>query len=37
MVMVVDERTLEIGLEKAYVSFNSSAAKFLGNHGLQSS
>ena len=29
MVMVVDEATLETGLESAYVSFNNSAAAFL--------
>lgn len=37
MVMVVDERNLESGLESAYQSFNSSAASFLGSQGLQSS
>lgn len=37
MVMIVDERNLESGLETAYVSFNSSAARFLGSQGLQSS
>ena len=38
MVMVVDEATLETGLESAYVSFNNSAAAFLENNtGLDSS
>ncbi|KAK3908219.1 Transmembrane protein 161B [Frankliniella fusca] len=37
MIMVVDERNLESGLETAYQSFNSSAARFLGSQGLQSS
>lgn len=37
MIMVVDERNLESGLESAYQSFNSSAASFLGSQGLQSS
>ena len=38
MVMVVDEATLETGLEGAYVSFNNSAAAFLENNtGLDSS
>lgn len=37
MVMVVDERNLESGLETAYQSFNTSAARFLGSQGLQSS
>lgn len=36
MIMVVDERNLESGLETAYQSFNTSAARFLGNQGLQS-
>ena len=38
MVMLVDEATLETGLESAYVSFNNSAAAFLENNtGLDSS
>lgn len=38
MVMVVDESTLETGLESAYISFNNSAAAFLENNtGLDSS
>lgn len=37
MIMVVDERNLESGLETAYQSFNSSAARFLGSQGLESS
>ena len=38
MVLLVDERTLETGLDKAYISFNNSAASFLEkNTGLDSS
>lgn len=36
MILIVDEKTLEIGLDKAYVSFNESASKFLGEQGLSS-
>ena len=38
MVLLVDERTLETGLDSAYISFNNSAASFLEkNTGLDSS
>ncbi|XP_048507408.1 transmembrane protein 161B isoform X2 [Athalia rosae] len=37
MVLIIDENTLEIGLDKAYVSFNESASAFLDNQGLSSS
>ncbi|XP_014486820.1 PREDICTED: transmembrane protein 161B [Dinoponera quadriceps] len=36
MVLIVDEDKLEIGLEKAYTSFNHSASLFLDNQGLSS-
>lgn len=36
MVLIIDENTLEIGLDKAYVSFNQSASAFLDNQGLSS-
>lgn len=36
MVLIVDENKLEIGLEKAYTSFNHSASLFLDNQGLSS-
>lgn len=36
MVLIVDERTLEVGLETAYNSFNQSASKFLAQQGLSS-
>ncbi|XP_046740679.1 transmembrane protein 161B isoform X1 [Diprion similis] len=36
MVLIIDENTLEIDLEKAYVSFNQSASAFLDNQGLSS-
>ncbi|XP_077297825.1 transmembrane protein 161-like emei isoform X2 [Arctopsyche grandis] len=36
MIMIVDEQTLEVGLEKAYTSFNESASIFLNNQGLSS-
>ncbi|XP_054280443.1 transmembrane protein 161B [Macrosteles quadrilineatus] len=36
MILIVDERNLESGLETAYASFNQSAAEFLDNHGLDS-
>uniref|UniRef100_A0A1B6JMN0 Transmembrane protein 161B n=1 Tax=Homalodisca liturata TaxID=320908 RepID=A0A1B6JMN0_9HEMI len=36
MILIVDERNLETGLETAYSSFNESAAVFLENHGLDS-
>ncbi|XP_069703419.1 transmembrane protein 161B [Periplaneta americana] len=37
MVLIVDERNLELGLNKAYTSFNESAAAFLETQGLDSS
>ena len=38
MILLVDEATLETGLDKAYISFNNSAASFLEkNTGLDSS
>ncbi|KAH8339497.1 hypothetical protein KR074_010766, partial [Drosophila pseudoananassae] len=37
MVLIVDERILETGLEDAYTSFNASASKFLTEQGLPSS
>lgn len=36
IVLIVDENTLEIGLETAYKSFNESAAVYLEGHGLSS-
>nr|XP_023013091.1 transmembrane protein 161B [Leptinotarsa decemlineata] len=36
MVMIVDEKNLEVGLESAYTSFNQSAASFLEKQGLSS-
>ncbi|XP_011861929.1 PREDICTED: transmembrane protein 161B isoform X3 [Vollenhovia emeryi] len=36
MVLIVDENKLEIGLEKAYTSFNHSASRFLDTQGLSS-
>lgn len=36
IVLVFDEDKLEIGLEKAYTSFNHSASLFLDNQGLSS-
>lgn len=36
MILIVDEKNLEIGLDRAYVSFNDSASKFLGEQGLSS-
>ncbi|XP_043517829.1 transmembrane protein 161B [Frieseomelitta varia] len=36
MVLIVDENNLEIGLDKAYASFNHSASLFLDNQGLSS-
>ncbi|XP_015596246.1 transmembrane protein 161B isoform X2 [Cephus cinctus] len=36
MILIIDENTLEIGLEKAYTSFNHSASLFLDNQGLSS-
>ncbi|XP_014616470.1 PREDICTED: transmembrane protein 161B [Polistes canadensis] len=36
MVLIVDENNLEIGLDKAYTSFNHSASLFLDNQGLSS-
>ncbi|XP_044597495.1 transmembrane protein 161B-like [Cotesia glomerata] len=35
-VQIIDEKIIEIGLNKAYTSFNQSATKFLGEHGLSS-
>ncbi|XP_014300063.1 transmembrane protein 161B [Microplitis demolitor] len=35
-VLIVDDKILEIGLDKAYTSFNQSATKFLGEQGLSS-
>jgi len=37
MVLIVDESTLEVGLESAYNSFNQSASVFLSKQGLNSS
>ena len=37
MVLIVDEEKLELGLNKAYASFNQSAAAFLESQGLDSS
>ncbi|KAH8296695.1 hypothetical protein KR054_009916, partial [Drosophila jambulina] len=37
IVLIVDERILETGLEDAYASFNASASKFLTDQGLPSS
>ncbi|KAJ9596712.1 hypothetical protein L9F63_012254 [Diploptera punctata] len=37
MVLIVDENTLELGLNKAYTSFNQSAAAFLETQGIDSS
>ncbi|KAI8040287.1 hypothetical protein M5D96_006227 [Drosophila gunungcola] len=37
VVLIVDERILETGLEDAYASFNASASKFLTEQGLPSS
>ena len=36
MVLIIDENTLEIGLEKAYTSFNHSASIFLEKQGMSS-
>ncbi|XP_017779120.1 PREDICTED: transmembrane protein 161B [Nicrophorus vespilloides] len=36
MVLIVDENTLEVGLETAYSSFNQSASAFLNKQGLSS-
>ncbi|XP_076240581.1 transmembrane protein 161-like emei [Calliopsis andreniformis] len=36
MILIVDEKNLEIGLDKAYASFNHSASLFLDNQGLSS-
>ncbi|KAH0948336.1 hypothetical protein HN011_007668 [Eciton burchellii] len=36
MILIVDETKLEIGLEKAYTSFNHSASQFLDTQGLSS-
>ncbi|CAH1111102.1 unnamed protein product [Psylliodes chrysocephalus] len=37
MILIVDENTLEVGLEDAYDSFNKSASSFLEQQGLASS
>ncbi|KRT80509.1 hypothetical protein AMK59_7311, partial [Oryctes borbonicus] len=37
MVLIVDESTLELGLERAYNSFNTSASNFLTQQGLSTS
>lgn len=37
IVLIIDERILETGLEDAYTSFNASASKFLTDQGLPSS
>ncbi|KAL1505843.1 hypothetical protein ABEB36_005306 [Hypothenemus hampei] len=37
VVLIIDENTLEIGLEQAYTTFNQSAAAFLNKQGLNSS
>jgi hypothetical protein len=37
MVLIVDENTLELGLNVAYTSFNQSASAFLEAQGLDSS
>lgn len=36
MILIVDENTLELGLEKAYSSFNASASLLLEGQGLDS-
>lgn len=36
MVLIVDEKNLELGLDDAYASFNHSASIFLKNQGLSS-
>ena len=36
MVLIIDENTLEVGLEKSYTSFNHSASIFLEKQGLSS-
>lgn len=35
-ILIIDEKNLEIGLDKAYASFNHSASLFLENQGLSS-
>lgn len=37
IILIVDENTLETGLEQAYVSFNRSASNFLEGQGVISS
>lgn len=37
IVLIIDENILELGLEKAYDSFNSTAAVLLPQHGLKTS
>lgn len=36
MILIVPENTLEIGLEKAYTSFNQSASMYLEQQGVNS-
>lgn len=36
MVLIVDENTLEIGLDSAYQSFNHSTSQFLESQGISS-
>lgn len=37
IILIIDENTLELGLEDAYNSFNKSASAFLSTQGLSSS
>lgn len=37
IVLIVDENTLEVGLEQAYKSFNESASVYLEERGVSSS
>lgn len=37
MILIVDENTLELGLENAYNSFNQSATVFFNKQGLNTS
>lgn len=37
IILIIDENTLETGLEKAYASFNQSASTFLEGQGVISS
>lgn len=36
MILIVDENTLELGVDSAYASFNHTASIFLKNQGLSS-